>query len=49
MNTEQRESIMISTERKNALIFSLILFIILTGLKCLIVGLWLGKKLACKK
>lgn len=40
------ESIIISTDHKNALIASIVLFLILTALKGFVMGYYLGKR--CK-
>ena len=44
MMPDSYESIIISTDHKNALIASVLLFIILRAIKGFVIGYWLGKR-----
>lgn len=41
---DKHESIIISTDNKNALIFSAVMFVLLIALKWFVIGYWCGKK-----
>jgi len=47
MNNNRHESIIISTEHKNALLVSLVLFAVIVALKWFVIGYWLGKREGC--
>ena len=47
MNNDKHESIIISTEHKNVLIVSLVMFAILVAIKWFVIGYWLGKRESC--
>lgn len=44
MNKDKHESIIISTDHKNALLLSLIAFLLMIALKWFVIGYWMGKK-----
>ena len=47
MNNDRHESIIISTEHKNVLLASFVLFAVLVALKWFVIGYWLGKREGC--
>lgn len=48
MNKERHESIIISTEHKNALILSFLLLAIAVAFKWFVIGYWYGKRRCCE-
>ncbi|MCL2420860.1 MAG: hypothetical protein FWD03_03305 [Defluviitaleaceae bacterium] len=47
MNNERHESIIISTEHKNALLALFALVAVLVALKWFVIGYWLGQREDC--
>ena len=47
MNKERHESIIISTEHKNVLIFSLLMLFVVVAFKWFVIGYWYGKRECC--
>ena len=46
-NRDRHESIIITTDQKDAIIASMLVFILIVAIKFLVIGFWLGRRNCC--